>query len=173
MGKIQKHFIDYGCGFPVILKNVPMIQVRGVWTPDINYAELHKAVLHALANKPVRLTGNEIKFIRHYFEWTLTQFGEYFDVSHPAVLKWEAAGDDVPPIKWSIERDIRLFILDRLKETPKQIGELYQGLRSVVGRPKTNKLNLGDFFRPDISQQETEGGPCAGIGAHRGKAGLQ
>jgi hypothetical protein len=152
--KIQKNFVDYGCGFPVILENVPMTQVRGVWTPDINYVDLHKAVLRALANKPARLTGNEIKFVRHYFEWTLAQFGEYFDVSHPAVLKWEAAGDDVPPIKWSIERDIRLFILDRLEETPKRIGELYQGLRSVVGQPKTNKLNIGGFFKSGKAQTE-------------------
>lgn len=136
MENTQKNFIDYGCGFPVILKDVPMVKSYGVWTPDINYIDLHKAV---------RLTGNEIRFVLNYFEWTLAQFGDYFDVSHPAVLKWEASGDDVPPIKWSIERDIRLFILDRLKVAPKLIGELYQGLRSVVGQPKTNKLNLGEY----------------------------
>ena len=150
MEKIQKQFIDYGCGFPVILKDVPMVHVRGVWTPDINYVDLHKAVLLALAYKPSRLTGNQIKFVRHFFEFTLAQFGEYFDVSHPAVLKWEAAGDDVPPIKWSIERDIRLFILDKLKEAPKRIGELYQGLRTMAARPKSNRLNVGNFFNTNL-----------------------
>jgi hypothetical protein len=145
MGRIQKTFVDYGCGFPVILKDVPMIRALGEWTPVINYKELHKAVLRALASKPVRLTGNEIKFVRHFFELTLAEFGDYFDVSHPAVLKWEAALDDVPPIKWSTERDIRLFILDRLKEAPRRIGELYQGLRKMAGPPKSNKLNLDSF----------------------------
>ena len=132
-----------------------MIQARGVWTPDIDYSVLHKAVLRALAHKPARLTGNEIKFVRHYFELTLTQFGDYFDVSHPAVLKWEGAGDDVPSIKWSIERDIRLFILDRLKEAPRRIGELYQGLRSIVGPPKSNKLNLEKFFTPHAASESS------------------
>ena len=152
--KIQKRFVDKGCGFPVVLENVPMVKVHGDWTPDINYRDLHKAVLLALANKPVRLTGNEIKFVRHYFSLTLVDFGEYFDVSHPAVIKWENAGDGVPPIKWSLERDIRLFIMDGLKEAPKRIGELYQGLRSMAGHPGSNRLNVGNFFKPGKSQPE-------------------
>jgi hypothetical protein len=146
MEKTKKQFIDYGCGFPVILEDIPMVQVRGVWTPDINYEDFHKAVLRALAHKPFRLTGNEIKFVRHFFGLTLAQFGDYFDVSHPAVLKWDGAGDDLPNIKWSTERDVRLFILDKLNETPSRIGELYQGLRKAAAPPKNNKLNLGDIF---------------------------
>jgi len=146
MGKIQKQFIDYGCGFPVILKDVPMVHVRGVWTPNVDYDVFHKAVLLALAHKPARLTGNQIKFVRHFVGLTLAEFGEYFDVSHPAVLKWENAGDNVPRIKWSIERDIRLFILDKLNETSRHIGKLYRELRSVARPPKSNKLNLDSFF---------------------------
>jgi transcriptional regulator with XRE-family HTH domain len=143
--KTQKRFVDHGCGFPVVLQNVPMIHVRGVWTPDIDYNELHRAVLVALAHKPTRLTGNQIKFVRHFFGLTLTEFGNYFDVSHPAVLKWENAGDDVPSIKWSLERDLRLFILDRLEETPDSLGELYKELRSRATLPKSNKLELAKF----------------------------
>jgi hypothetical protein len=140
--KIQKQFVDHGCGFPVVLHNVPMIYVRGVWTPDINYAELHRMVLRALARKPARLTGNQVKFIRQYFDLTLAEFGNYFDVSHPAVLKWENAGDDATSMKWPMERDLRLFILDRLEESPDSLGELYKELRSRAVIPKSNKLVL-------------------------------
>ena len=140
--KIQKQYIDNGCGFPVVLQNVKMVFVRGVWTPEIDYNLLHKSVLHALAHKSTRLTGNQIKFIRHSFNLTLVEFGEYFDVSHPAVLKWEAAGDDVPSIKWSLERDLRLFIVDRLEEVPTTLGELYRTLRSRAKLPRSNKLTL-------------------------------
>lgn len=141
--KIQKRFVDNGCGFPVVLQNVSMIRVRGVWTPDIDYNALHRSVLLALARKPTRLTGNQIKFVRQYFELTLTEFGDYFDVSHPAVLKWENAGDDTPSIKWSLERDLRLFILDKLDESPDSLGELYKDLRSRAKLPKNNQLNIG------------------------------
>ena len=65
--KIQPLFEDFGCGFPIVLRNVPMVKVRGVWTPEINYDEFHKAVLRALAHKKSRLTGNQIKFVRSLY----------------------------------------------------------------------------------------------------------
>lgn len=63
--RIQKTFIDYGCGFPVVLENVSMVFIRGVWTPDINYNDLHKGVFYALSKKEI-LTDEEIKFMRDY-----------------------------------------------------------------------------------------------------------
>jgi hypothetical protein len=146
--KIRKRFEDHGCGFPVILENVPMIKVRGVWTPDVDYDKLHEAVLRALANCEVRLTGNQIRFIRHYFGFTLAAFGDYFDVSHSAVIKWENAGDEMPSVKWPVERDLRLFILDRLQESPKEIGKLYRRLHSSAGRPHAKKLRLTKTLSP-------------------------
>ncbi len=147
MRKIQKRFVDHGCGFPVVLENVPMINVRENWTPDIDYDELHKAVLRSLANKPTRLTGNQIKFVRHYFGLTLVAFGNYFDVSHPAVLKWENTGDDTPSIKWSLERDLRMFILDRLEESPKVLGALYRKLHASARQPRSNRLKIAGTMR--------------------------
>jgi hypothetical protein len=141
--KTQESFVDYGCGFPVVIKDVPLVQVRGVWTPDIDYNELHKNVLLKLARNPEQLTGNQIKFVRHYFSLTLAEFGEYFDVSHPAVLKWEKAGDDAPSIKWSLERDLRMFIMDRLGEDSATIGRLYRDLRSKAAAPTRRELFLG------------------------------
>jgi hypothetical protein len=146
--KIQKTFVDHGCGFPVVIKNVRMVHVRGVWTPDINYNKLHEAVARALAGKPARLTGNEIKFVRNYFRFTLVEFGRFFDVSHPAVIKWESYGDDTPPISWSLERDLRLFILDQLKEKPKALGLLYHSLKSVAKLPRSNKLTIPSEHLP-------------------------
>ena len=86
--KIQKRFVDEGFGFPVVLRNVEMVKVRGVWTPKVDYNHLAKVIIMALAHKPSRLTGAEVKFIRHYFKMTLTQFGNRFSVSHPGVIKW-------------------------------------------------------------------------------------
>ena len=32
--KIQKEFVDHGFGFPIRLRQVPMVKVRRVWTPQ-------------------------------------------------------------------------------------------------------------------------------------------
>jgi len=110
--KIQKTFIDNGFGFPVVLVDMPMIQARGKWAPNINYKRYADAVLEALAHKPVRLTGNEIKFIRHKFEMTLQQFAKRFgQKSHQAVMKWEDFGNKPTSMLWTTEKDIRLAII--------------------------------------------------------------
>jgi hypothetical protein len=66
---------------------------------------------------------------------TLEAFGARFDVSHPAVLKWERAGDKPPALKWPIEKDMRLFLLDRLRARPKAFKELYETLREEAAAP--------------------------------------
>jgi hypothetical protein len=62
-----KKGISRGFGFPVVLMNVPLIGVFGVWTSDIDYNLLQKAVLFALAHHPSGLTGNHVRFIRFWF----------------------------------------------------------------------------------------------------------
>ncbi len=132
--KIQKRFVYSGFGFPVVLLDVTMRKVRRAWTPFVDYNKLQKDVVEALAYKPVRLAGNEIHFIRSYFGMTLAQFGDRFSVSHPAVIKWENTGDEATAMKWAVEKDIRLFILDRLSLKPTAIGKLYRELHKEAGR---------------------------------------
>jgi transcriptional regulator with XRE-family HTH domain len=98
----------------------------------VDYNVLGRDVLLALARKPGRLTGNEIRFIRHQFEMSLAAFGARFDVTHPAVLKWERAGDKSAALKWPVEKDLRLFILDRLRVRASVFKELYESLREVA-----------------------------------------
>jgi hypothetical protein len=47
-----KRFIYEGLGFPVVLVDVPFIEVKGIWTPAINYNDLQKNVLRELYHKP-------------------------------------------------------------------------------------------------------------------------
>jgi hypothetical protein len=108
--RIQKEFVDRGFGFPIRLRNVPMVKVRGVWTPDLNYEELADAVIKALCFKPVRLTGNEVRFIRLQSQMTLQDFAARFSVTHPSVMKWEKQADEPTKMGWSTEKDIRLFV---------------------------------------------------------------
>ena len=40
--KLVDRNVDFGFGFPVVLLNVPMIRIRGIWTPNINQKTLKK-----------------------------------------------------------------------------------------------------------------------------------
>ncbi len=140
--KRQSVFEYHGFGFPVVLSNVPMVQVRGVWTPDVNFNELEKKLLAALACKPVRLTGNEVRFIRHSLSMTLEQFAERFGVTHPAVLKWEAAKNRPTKMTWAVEKDIRLEILSSLSSVrPSRFVEVYEDLnKEPSSKPERVRL---------------------------------
>lgn len=128
--KIQKEFVDTGFGFPIRLINVPMVKVRGVWTPRIDYDALARAVLRYLAEKPARLTGAEVRFIRQHFALTLQAFASRFTVTHAAVLKWEGAGGDSTAMGWATEKDIRLFVLEKLSAAPRAFSQLYKTLET-------------------------------------------
>lgn len=127
--KIQKEFIDTGFGFPVQLLNVPMVKVRGQWTPQLNYNELGRVLLRALSHKPSRLTGNEIKFIRTHFEMTLQSFAKRFCVTHVGVMKWEKCLNRPTSMNWATEKDIRLFVLTRLAVKAQEFASLYDELQ--------------------------------------------
>lgn len=143
--RIQKSYTDYGFGFPIVLMDVPMVKIRNIWTPDIDYNLLQTGALQALAFKPARLSGNEVKFIRHSFEMTLKEFAKRFDVSHPAVLKWEKQAGKPTKMSWSLEKDIRLFVIDqqdRKKGKEKMLSVLYHELKEPKSRkPKKTSLD--------------------------------
>lgn len=140
--KIQRKFIDMGFGFPICLINVPMIKVRGEWTPKINYNELTLIVLRALAHKDSRLTGNEIKFIRTHFEMTLQEFAKRFCVTHVGIMKWEKALNKPTVMSWSAEKDIRLFVLTRLAAKAQELANLYDNLQELPsGKPEPIHLD--------------------------------
>ena len=112
--KIEKEFIYHGLGFPIVLKNVPMIELRGVWTPDINFNILQKVMLLALAHHPADLTGNQVHFIRAWLGLTQTEFGKILGVTHPAVVKWEKTENKSSKMNLSTQRELRLYLLDHL-----------------------------------------------------------
>lgn len=128
-------FVYRGFGFPVALLHVPMVRVRGVWTPDVDYNELSDRLLAVLARKPTRLTGNEIRFIRHSLAMTLEQFARRFAVTHPAVIKWERAGNRPTVMTWPVEKDIRLAVLRSCAHLrPSEFMKAYADLEQVATR---------------------------------------
>ncbi len=131
--KIQKKYIDHSMGFPVVILNAPLVKVRGIWSLNINYNKYQLAVLILLANKPSKLTGDEQKFIRKYFQMTLQTFAQRFSVKHSAVLKWEKKANKITAMSWNTEKDIRLFIIDQILKKSTELQKLYRVLDKELG----------------------------------------
>lgn len=112
--KIEKEIVYEGLGFPVVLRNVPMIEIRGVWTPDIDLNVLQKVVLLALAHHSADLTGNQIRFIRSWLGLTQSEFSKLFGITHPAIVKWEKTKNKASKMSLTTQRDLRLCLLDQL-----------------------------------------------------------
>ena len=134
--KVVKFFNDPGFGFKVKILNAPMVKLRGEWVLDLDQNKLQISLLEALAHKPFRLTGNEIRFIRNYFELTLKGLGERFDISHVAVLKWEKSGNRGTDMNWPTEKDIRLFIISKIQKKPEMLLLIYRELEAVIQTTK-------------------------------------
>ncbi len=139
--KMVAKYIDRGCGFPVVLENVPVVQVRGKWTPALNYPHLAQAVLSQLAAFNGRLTGHQVRFVRHHFNLTLQAFAARFGVSPMAVPKWEQRGNKPTGMMWSTEKDMRLFIHQQLSGQPHEFVQLYAQLAHVTS-PRPARITL-------------------------------
>jgi DNA-binding XRE family transcriptional regulator len=147
--KKAKRYIYEGLGFPVVLANVTLVKKRGIWTPAIDYNKLQKGVLLALSHKPIPLTGNEIHFIRTYFEMTLENFGKRFGVTHAAVLNWEKMGDKLAKINPTTELCVRLLILEELKMNNQIFREAFREF-NVEGIAKASRAPSNKTRRPLI-----------------------
>ena len=113
--KHVKKFTYDGLGFPVVLIDISLVNVRGIWTPAIDYNKLQKTVLFELSQKPGPLTGDEIHFIRAYFEMSLEVFGKHLETTEIAVSNWEKAKNKPGKISPEVELCIRLFVILRIE----------------------------------------------------------
>lgn len=133
-------FLYEDLGFPILLINVPMRKIFGEWILDINLSKFQLSVLHMLIRKPISLTGKELRFIRKYFEMTITEFGHAFGVTHAAIVKWEAGQTRLSP---TTEVYIRLYVLERLRAKDEEIGKLYHNIR-IDQLAKSKKKDVYD-----------------------------
>lgn len=124
--KVAEQFEYDGLGFPILLKNVPLIKVRGIQVPDIDYNVLQRSVLLALCQYPLPFTGNEVRFIRQYLQMTLTEFAKRFGVTHASVIHWEKSKNAFAKILPTTELCIRLCLLDELEAKDKLFRDTFR-----------------------------------------------
>lgn len=129
--EIWPQFATRILGFDVLLLNVPTIDVDGETDPDVRWLRIQSTVFAALASKPSRLTGNEVRFIRRHMGLTLEAFGAVFGKSHVAARKWELSGDAPSRMDWSVEKDLRLRVQTHASGRARDFLHLYKALESV------------------------------------------
>lgn len=76
-------------GFPIILKDVPIVQDREFEYPLIN----HKAVMNSAAFNLVirheRLDGARLRFLRRFIGYSFDDLAELTDISKSTLHSWE------------------------------------------------------------------------------------
>lgn len=87
--KNSKTAVYQALGFPVLIENPSYFEFEGETVLDVNPSKLMTMMFKALPDKPVRLTGAEVRFLRTYMEMTQTAFGESLLVDASSVSKWE------------------------------------------------------------------------------------
>lgn len=151
--KIVRNLVIETLGFPVRLSNVPMIELRGDFVPDIDYNKLQKAVLLHLCHKKTPLTGNEVQFIRKYFSLTTKAFGNLFGYTHSAILKWESKADQIARIAPTTEVYLRLYLLEYLHQTPSDFKQLYLEISIPDLASYLKKADAQDYTPISINAQ--------------------
>ena len=113
--KIKKDYIYNGLGFPILLKEVEMTEVLGVWSPKIDVKKIADMAMEKLALQEAKLTGDHVKFIRSYFSMSLREFGNtVVKQTHSAVRKWENSENHLTSMDENTEDILKLYITDKL-----------------------------------------------------------
>jgi putative zinc finger/helix-turn-helix YgiT family protein len=71
---------------------------------------LHRAIAHALVEKPGRLTHDEIRFLRKHMGLSAADFARLIDASPATVSRWERGSQ---PMGGMAERLLRLMVVTR------------------------------------------------------------
>ena len=135
--EIRDTFTYHGAGFAVVLRRLPMLLLGTEWVFDIKPSAIDRRIFERLPHQASRLTGYQVRFIRIYADMTLKAFAHRFGVSHPAVLKWERAGDSMTNMSWSTEKDIRLFVLSQSESSAQEFQAFYEALTTEANEAVT------------------------------------
>lgn len=108
--KIIGEYTDRGFGFPVLIRDVPVVSFHGEEVALIDYEKLESLLLRAVPERQSPLLGAEIRFIRQHYGLTLEQFGRLFGVTHAAVKKWEDHGEKPARMSRTTEMAVRLWV---------------------------------------------------------------
>lgn len=123
-------------GFRIFLLNSPMLTLPdGSECPAPNMKKLQETAFRALAKKPNRLSGSEVRFIRKYLRMTQVEFANWLNMSnHSVVSQWESKDEHLSGMDYNTEIILRLLmeaLISKKSNLPLSKIENLRGLTSV------------------------------------------
>lgn len=112
--KIVEYYDYQGLGFPIILKDVAIIQDREYEYALINHHEVMNKAAFNLVIKHENLDGARLKFLRRFINYSLDEMAELTDMPKSTLHNWEK--DSGKPLDLPSEKlkCIFLKVRDRL-----------------------------------------------------------
>lgn len=116
---MSENIVPYdGLGFLIYLINPPLLTLPdGTEIPAPNMRTLQKAVFQLLIEKPARLTGAEIRFVRKYLRLKQAELAALLHLSnHSAVSQWETREGEPTGMEYNTEILLRLRMAAAVSE---------------------------------------------------------
>ena len=131
-------------GFRIFLLNSPMLTLPdGSECPAPNMKKLQETAFRALAKKPNRLSGSEVRFIRKYLRMTQVEFASWLNMAnHSVVSQWESKDEHLSGMDYNTEILLRLLMEARIsKKSILSINKINK-LRGLTSAEEAIVLNL-------------------------------
>ncbi len=120
-------------GFPILLKDVIIVEDRGYEYPLINHNGVMFQAAYSLVTAHQKLDGARLRFIRRFMNLSLDQFVEVVgDIAKSTLHKWENEKSKVCDLS---DQQLRSIHLELRNEIVNQIGK------------KMDKMIVKDFSK--------------------------
>lgn len=135
-------------GFPIRLIDWPHVTVEGEVVQEVNYVKLEELVFQLLPIKGTKLTGAEIRFIRHHLGMTQKQFSGWLvdETDHSTICKWEGADLEPTGMTAAMERSLRLQLightLDKHRKKSVRLNEVMAKLSRGIAETSSAPMEL-------------------------------
>ena len=130
-------------GFPVLLVNPRMVEVRGERVPDVNLRVRQEAVFALLVVKPGRLTGAEVRFIRKHLRMRQADLASTLNMAnHSVVSQWESREDDPAGMDYNTEVLLRVWMAAKIGQGDHLLELLEQKLKNLSATDAREPLRV-------------------------------
>ena len=109
ISKLEQYDVKGATAIAFIILNPKFRSVAGERVLDLDFDKVAAEVFPLVISKKGRLTGGEIKFIRHYLSMNQSAFAEAMGLSdHSTVSRWEKAANKITRMDLHTESIIRM-----------------------------------------------------------------
>ena len=130
-------------GFPILLLACPMVEIWGEQVPDVDMGWIQDTAYDALMTRPERLTGAQVRFIRHHHRMRQADLARVLNLAnHSAVSVWESREDDPAGMDYNTEVLLRVWMAAKTGRTDRLLDLLEKDLKGLRPDPSPEPLRI-------------------------------